>query len=259
MSFFLSKIIGFVTSPLVWIIVGLAVTFVLWLLKSKATKIWFLITFSLSLLFTNPLLVNTLFHYWEKYPEQNITKHTHRQYDFAIVLSGMVSKDAKHNQYNFAESSDRILEAARLFHQNKVGKIIITGGNASIHYEQPPEAAILKSFLSELGLPDSCIIAELKARNTYENALYSSRIPELNQNKNSRILLITSAYHMPRAEACFRKQNITFTAHPVDFYVPFIKTDFHSIFVPSILALEKWNILLHEWIGFFYYTLMGYI
>jgi len=258
MSFLISKIAGFVTSPLVWIILSMIVTFVLWIRRANATKAWLIITIVLSVVMTNPLLANTIFHYWEKAHTTPAVSDTTR-YDYAIVLSGMVSEDPAHNQLNFGESSDRILEAAKLFHAKKVCKIIVTGGNASIYYQQSPEAKLLTEFLNSIGVPDSCIVSENKARNTYENALFTAQLPEISQNTAAQNLLITSAYHMPRAAACFRNQGINFTPHPVDYYVSDIKTDFHSIFVPSIAALEKWNILLHEWLGWLYYKTMGYI
>lgn len=259
MSFLISKIIGFLTTPLVWIIMSLIITTILWILKSKAAHKWLIGTVALTLVMTNPLLANTIFHYWEKPTNAISNNHSDVTYDYAVVLSGMASWDPAHDQYNFGESADRLWEALRLHKNGKVKKILITGGNASIYYKQPPEAVILRNYLKEIGIADSLILIETRARNTHENALYTTQIIKNTEQSNSPLLLITSAYHMPRALACFAKSNLQCTPYPVDFYVPHIKTDFHSLVIPSVAALEKWNILLHEWIGFLYYKLMGYI
>ena len=176
----------------------------------------------------------------------------------AIVLSGMASYNNQNQQHNFGQSTDRLTETIKLYFDGKINKIILTGGNASIFYHDRPESEYLREFLIQLKIPDSVIVAETQSRNTHENALYTKRITD-SQNKTGNYLLVTSAYHMRRALACFKKQKISITPYAVDVYHPYIKIDYQNIIVPSIAALQQWNILFHEWTGLLYYSIKGYI
>ena len=79
------------------------------------------------------------------------------------------------------------------------------------------EARLLAKVLADCQVPEEDIILEEKARNTYENALYSQKILT-KIFPNQTYLLITSAFHTPRALACFRKQQLKVKAFSTDFY-----------------------------------------
>lgn len=258
MAFIITKIVSFLFSPVSWILIGIIITSILAIKNHKATKIWLLITAGITIVFTNPFISNSAIHLWEK-PHLNKTLPKDTVYDYAVVLTGMLTWDQKNEQYNFGHSVDRLLETVELWHQKKVKKIIITGGDASIVYDMPPESLLLKQFLVNTGIPDNAIIAEKKSRNTYEHAIYIREQIDRYQIKEAKMLLVTSAYHMSRAEACFEKQNIAVETYPVDFYAPHILTDYESLIIPQNDALLQWKLILHEWIGFLYYKISGYI
>ncbi len=256
MAFIISKIFNFLVSPVAWIAISAIVSVFLLVKKRKNVRLWIFVTIALFFVFTNPFIINLAFHNWEKPWLKNIHE---KHYDYAVVLSGMVSYDKQHDRFNFGQSADRVLKAATLFHSQRIDKILLSGGNASITTKQPPEAVLLKRFLLSLNVPDSCIITENKSRNTHENALYTKNAIESGFSRQAQGLLITSAYHMSRATACFQAQRICITPCPVDFYVPQLKTDIGSLIVPSVEALSKWDILLHEWLGLLYYKTRGFI
>jgi uncharacterized SAM-binding protein YcdF (DUF218 family) len=258
MFYILSKLIGILVSPLIWILIGILISGILTIKKSKYAIKSLIATILIATIFTNPFVANTAFHHWEK----GMKKHaidTTQKYDIAVVLSGMVAYGENPKQSNFGQSVDRILEATRLYHAGIVSKILITGGNASIQYDQPPESEILQQFLTQMAVPDSAIIMEKQSRNTHENALYTAKLLRKLDMQSQTILLITSAYHMRRSIACFDKQHIKVTPAPVDFYAPTVKTDIANTLTPSLTALNQWDILLHEWIGILYYKLLGYM
>lgn len=251
----ISKILSFITSPLSWVFLTLAIGTTLHFVKRKKALVWFLSSFILTVVFTNPLLSNWAMHRWEKSfakPEIHHSKAT------AIVLSGMASYNDQNQQHNFGQSTDRLTETVKLYFDGKISKIILTGGNASIFYNDRPESEYLKEFLIQLKIPDSVILTETQSRNTYENALFTKHITD-SLCKTESYLLITSAYHMRRALACFKSQKISITPYAVDVYHPYIKTDYQNIIAPSTSALQQWNILFHEWIGLLYYSIRGYI
>jgi uncharacterized SAM-binding protein YcdF (DUF218 family) len=258
MFYVISKLIGVFLTPIVWIVLGVVISMILFIKKSKHSIKVFIATIIITTFLTNPFIANTVFHFWEK-DYLKIAKYNDAKHDIAIVLSGMVAYGDNPAQANFGQSVDRILEACRLFHAGKVSKILVTGGNASIQYKQPPEAEILRQFLNQMNIPDSAIIMESKARNTFENARYTAQLLNERNLQNKKLLLITSAYHMKRSSACFFNQGLNVTPYPVDFYVPFVKKDIGNLILPSQSALNQWDILWHEWFGIAYYKLMGYI
>ncbi len=256
MAFILSKILGLMLSPVSWITIVFIVSLILFIRKRKIARIWFIASFSVFFVFSNPLFVNAVFYAWEK----NWLKETPKEkYNYAIVLSGMVTWDSEYNRLNFGKSVDRVLQAAELYHSNRIDKIILSGGNASIITEQPPESILLKRFLLRINVPDTCIITEDKSRNTHENAVYTKIQIRKHLSGHPKSVLITSAYHMKRSLACFHKQKVDVTPCPVDFYVPQLKTDIKSLLLPSSEAFAKWEILLHEWFGILYYKIRGYM
>lgn len=250
-----TKFLGFITSPLCWVVLLLIIGVAFQIKRRKKALVFQLAALTILIIFTNPFLSNYALYTWEKPFSEPKTFYEKRH---AIVLSGMVSFNPANNQHNFGQSTDRITETIKLYFSNKIDKVILTGGNASIFYHDKPEAEVLKDFLVQLNIPDTSIIIENRSRNTFENALYTSKI--IDSLKDNRTpLLITSGYHIKRAMACFERQNIEVIPFGVDIYHPYVKTDFEHLFMPSVQALQQWNILFHEWIGLLFYSIKGYI
>ena len=109
------------------------------------------------------------------------------------------------------------------------------------------------------GVNELDIIIENKTRNTYESAVAVKKILDSLQVKSEDCLLITSAFHMRRSMACYRKAGLTIEPFSTDFYgiadKPFIPT----IFIPAIQGFIIWEKLLKEWTGFVAYKIAGYI
>ena len=81
------------------------------------------------------------------------------------------------------------------------------------------------------------------------DSILKKRIP------NGKFLIITSAQHMRRAQYCFKQENINTTAFPTDCTTSYINFNFEYLFLPRIDALEVWETLLHEWIGYIVYKI----
>jgi uncharacterized SAM-binding protein YcdF (DUF218 family) len=102
----------------------------------------------------------------------------------------------------------RVLDACRLYRIYK--KPIIVSGGSVAGSEQ--EAFVLARFLTDLGIPQSQIIIEDKARNTHENALFTKEICE--RRGYQRIILVTSAFHARRSEYLFKREGLTVSVYP---------------------------------------------
>jgi uncharacterized SAM-binding protein YcdF (DUF218 family) len=111
-------------------------------------------------------------------------------------------------------------------------------------------AEVIQRVLMEQGVPQSSIWLEPRSRSTYENALYSAEI--LRARGIHKIAVVTEAYHMLRAELAFRKMGFTVVPAPCEFR----RLD-GSIWqlVPGAKALDRNELVLHEWVGIVWYWL----
>jgi uncharacterized SAM-binding protein YcdF (DUF218 family) len=125
--------------------------------------------------------------------------------DAIIVLGGAVTPAQPPERPTFVlgESSTRVLHAAALYRAGKAKWIVVAAGNRPGNVRQQTEADAIAEFLMQLGVPDSAIKRERASRTTRENAANAK--PILQALGAHRVLLVTSALHMPRALKTFEK------------------------------------------------------
>ena len=114
----------------------------------------------------------------------------------------------------------------------------------------------MSALLREWGVPQEAIVVEDRSLNTRENALFSLRI--LAARNIRRILLVTSASHMPRAAAAFRKAGFEVTPAPADFQTGWDPLDVPLEWWPNAHSLAYSDIALKEWLGLVLYRLRGW-
>ena len=146
---------------------------------------------------------------WLLYPtEKRLINPTDLSwYDGLIILGG--SEDFQRSDDwvmpEYKSSAERVMHALSLAQQHPQLKIIISGGGArsdhNTHYTS--ETDITHSWMIAAGIRADRIIIEDRSRNTMENALFS--LKAANPDDNTRWLLVTSAFHMPRAMAAFER------------------------------------------------------
>lgn len=121
----------------------------------------------------------------------------------AIVLLGGALGPSVPNwlpQANLSLAADRLVFARQLYAAGKAPYILYSGG--SLSGERPVEAEDGARLLQEWGVPAQALVVETHSRTTRENALYS--LPLLRERGARRVLLLTSAWHLPRALVNFR-------------------------------------------------------
>jgi len=96
------------------------------------------------------------------------------------------------------------------------------------------------------------ILIDDASRNTYENAVMTAKL--LENRKMKKLLLVTSAFHMFRARGCFKKVGLDVDIYPVDYMAGNMENDFRS-FLPASVSLAKANLVIHELIGIFIYSI----
>ncbi len=162
-----------------------------------------------------------------------------------------------------AEPGDRVLYAAKLYREGKAPLVIVSGG--TMRSDATPEASDMAEVLRFAGVPESAIARETKSLNTYENAVYVREI--LASRGIHRILLVTSAIHMPRALLVFKHQNIEALPAPADFIATEhdfeeSQNDFGTIpldLLPDAESLEWTGRAMKEYIGLAVYRLSGWL
>jgi uncharacterized SAM-binding protein YcdF (DUF218 family) len=103
-----------------------------------------------------------------------------------------------------------------------------------------------------MGVPRSALTLETRSQNTYENAVFTQALPGLDAQQPW--LLLTSAWHMPRSLTTFKKAGWNVTPYPVDFRTAGT-TPLGTYNLGE--GAERWELLLHEWIGMAAYRLSG--
>jgi uncharacterized SAM-binding protein YcdF (DUF218 family) len=156
------------------------------------------------------------------------------------------------------EAGERMVEAAMLARRFPEAKIAFSGGDAGILYKASSEAEGAETLLTALGVPQDRLILEAKSRDTYENAAFLkeqlTRAGEL--GSGTRWLLITSAYHMPRAMGAFRQAGFNVEPWPVD-YRTRGKADLTRPFDKVSEGLRRVDVASREWAGLLAYWLRG--
>lgn len=137
----------------------------------------------------------------------------------AIVVLGGSTRPADYPRpwVDVMESGDRVLHGAQLYKAGKAPKLILSGGRIEWKGGGPPESDDMAQIAEAMGVPRADILEDPTSLNTYQNAVNVKAI--LDQEGINRILLVTSAMHMPRSLAIFRKQGIDAIAAPTDFLV----------------------------------------
>ncbi len=151
----------------------------------------------------------------------------------------------------FEPAIGRLYEAARLAKAHPEARVLDIGGPTPLEADRRAEADAAADVLVALGVPRERIEIERKSRNTYENALYAAAIAH--PKPGEAWVLVTSAFHMPRAVGCFRVAGFSVIADPVDYrWLDDVKP-------PLELAdgLQDLDLAAHEYFGLLSYRLLG--
>lgn len=206
------------------------------------------------LFFSNPLLSTIAINTWEPIPKQY--HEIQEKYDWAVVLAGITNPNRPpYDRVHFNRGADRIVHAIDLYKAGVVKKILISGGSGVLSFEGKKESHALAAFAISCGVEPNDLVIEDQSRNTRENALFSKKLLE----KDSNVLLFTSAFHMRRALGCFHTIDVKVSPFPTDYYGKEIRFTPDDIIVPKYQSLQLWSILIKEWAGLTAYKLAGYI
>lgn len=190
------------------------------------------------------------------------------QAEVIVVLGGGTeAADSPRQTVEVNSAGDRVLYAAHLYRQGAAPHILLTGGEIDWQSGSGSSPADqMAAVLTEIGVPQEALWLETESQNTYENAVNSRVI--LEEKGITRILLVTSAMHMPRAVALFEKQGFEVVPLPVDFTITenglgtgrdaSLQSRIVAI-IPSASSLSLTTNALKEYLGFLVYKLQGWL
>jgi len=187
-----------------------------------------------------------------QYPALNI-KHLENKAIPIVLLGGGIYEKAPEYQGQDALghfSMLRTIYAAKIAQQTHA--IIYPTGGTPLSPSSEAEGDVMKRWLVWFGIPEASIRVENNANTTWENAVLTKKLLE-KQGQNT-IILVTSAWHMPRAAWCFEAQGLHVIPAPTDYLTENEPYDLRSFF-------PRWNVLgdsghaLHEYLGLLFYWL----
>lgn len=252
--FVLAKLLSFLTQPLAWVAVLLALGLLLlrrWR-RAGTALLW-------------SALAVLLLQGWEPLPDALLRRLEARHpapakldlqsYAGVIVLGGGIDDSyvwQGHTQPALNHAAERLTAALPLLQRAPELKLLFTGGEVGLIFKGLTEAERARRFYASLGVDPQRLIFESASRTTYENAVLSAALPGV--DKTRPWLLLTSAWHMPRAMATFERAGWNVTPWPAD-YRAGLETPWTQYSLAEGAA--KWKTALHEVLGLLVYRLTG--
>ena len=156
----------------------------------------------------------------------------------------------------FLDSGRRYIEFASLARQYPQARLVFSGGSPALAVTTGMhDADVAKQALADLGVPVERMVFEDASRNTHENAEFSYNL--IHPTPEQTWLLVTSAFHMPRAMASFRKAGWVIDPAPAGYLSDGTFSARLEFNLGEHLLEMSWA--AHEYYGLLAYWLMGYI
>jgi uncharacterized SAM-binding protein YcdF (DUF218 family) len=250
----LSKILDLFLGPLTWALVLGAVG--LWQTRRHPGLARALLALGLFLLVTFSLAPVSHQLYAALERRATDTFRPAPPYDVVIVLGGVGSDAAWRpgEAFELGPAGERIVRASALLRAGQARSVLLSGGNASPFPGEPAESEQLALLLRKEGIPPERIVTEPRSRNTRENALESAAVVAAHPEWK-RILLLTSAWHAPRALGCFRAVGLDPDLLTVDHRG---RAPLEGSWAPRAKALSDSTDALRELAGGGVYRAVGY-
>ncbi len=175
--------------------------------------------------------------------------------DAIVVLSAGRTQAPGRGQVSEWGDADRFFGGVELFQAGKAKWLIFTGGWSPREPDSPLEGEVLALHARRLGLPAEQIVVTGRAANTLDEVREVSLVLQRLQITPPRILLVTSAFHIPRARQLFEQQDFTVEPFPVDFGLSQRRQRSVLDLMPSVGALGQTHSALRELYGRAFYWL----
>ena len=176
-------------------------------------------------------------------------------YDAIVVLGGGIQRQLPGDTYTIfgTESLDRLICGINLLKEAVAPLLVLAGGDSDPLRQTSSDASVMQDQALRLGTPPNAILIETRSRTTAENAVEVRRLlPDA-----QRIVLTSSAYHLPRAVALFKKQGFA-EVIPAPCYYEITGRDFVvTDLFPGYERLRLVDVAIHEYVGIAVYRALG--
>ena len=193
------------------------------------------------LFFSNEFIANEVMGAWEIRPTPFSAMK--KDYAFGILLCGVAKTEVgPPDRVYIGSGADRINHTMQLYKMGRIRKILVSGGSGQLNSKSKPEADEIASLLRLMGVPRKDILIENASRNTHESAV---AVKEMLQARTTpqECLLITSADHLRRSAACFRKEGWPTDSFSTDFFSHPRKFSFDVLLVPKFIKVAYAHLL----------------
>jgi len=245
---FLNKLLPIFVLPLGWVVLLLVVGLV-------RKKRWPLIA-ALAVLYISsmPAVGNRLTHWLESgYPAVAIDQV--ESADAIVPLGGIFGPLVPEGYLpNVGEACERLEAGITLMQKKKAPWLVFTGGRLPWSKQLEVEGASSKRAAMARGIPDEQILVTREVGNTSDEAQAVAAL--MRERGWRKIILVTSAWHMPRSARLFRKAGVDFVPFPVDFQIGVNDSLTLLDFLPSAGGLQRTETVVREWYGILFYALM---
>ena len=174
--------------------------------------------------------------------------------DAIVVLGGFTGGgESEQAIVELNDGVDRLFHGMRLYRAGKAPHVLLVGGAVR---GRLAEARVMAGLLAESGISRDVMLLEDKSRNTRENALNSLEI--MHKKDIKKILLVTSAFHMRRAQAVFEKLGLNVVPAATDYQVEEYEPSILDL-VPDAEALLMTTLGIKEYLGWWVYRFRGWV
>lgn len=171
--------------------------------------------------------------------------------DHVVVLSGSIRPPGpgRTKPEPDEDTLQRCLHALELYRRRPC-RLVLSGGHCDPACPEVSNAAVMRDFFRQHGIPEADLVLEESSRTTHENAVGCREV--LEPLGVRRVVLVTEAAHMYRSVLSFRRQGFDVTAAPCNYHLRRFGWSLHS-FLPEPGAAANSQGVCHEWLGTLWY------
>lgn len=263
MATFLSKFLPLFIYPLGFTILLLILVLIFWK-KQRLVKSVMILVLVILFLGGNRYISSILARSLEwRFPAPDLSFAP----DAIVILGGGTEPAISPRQsVEVNAAGDRVFYGAILARQFPKASVIVSGGDIDfLDIAASTPAQDMVSLLELMGISQVRIILQENSQNTFEDAQLTCKL--IDENRFSRVLLVTSAMHMPRSMMMFEKAGCTVFPAPTDYTIteaawqhlwhPNVEEFFINL-IPAYTNLSTLTKSLKEYFGIVYYTLLPF-
>ncbi len=246
MLFSLKKFISFFLMPLsISMILFLVGLYFLFSKSYKKAKLFLSVSFLWLFLISYSPFSNALIKPLENEYKAYLDVDSSIEYVLVLGSGHNTNKEISPHSQLSSSALMRLTEGIRIFKKLDNGKLIVSGYGGD---DETPHAIISKEVAVSMGIDEKNILTQEEVKDTFEEAQYVKKIVG-----DKTFILVTSAYHMPRAMKLFKQNGLNAIAAPTDFL-----QENPSVYTrePNATELRKTQVAMHEYIGILWASIL---